>query len=205
MEEVWKALGINPGYEVSNLGAIRSLDRTDVRETYSRKIKGQPIKPFLANKTGYLQVKISGKKHSLHRLIAIAFCAGYSEGLVVNHKNGIRTDNRAENLEWVSHSENLLHAYRELGKRGNCLGKFSGDHHVARQVVSTDIKTGEQKAYLSGMDAVRDGYKSSSISRCCHGQYQSHKGRTWRFASDLDLLRITEWIGYDETSNRSAA
>lgn len=196
MEEVWKAVGINNGYEVSNLGSIRTVDRIDVREKYSRKIKGQPIKPFTAKNTGYLQVKISGKKYSLHRLIAVAFCDGYSHGLVVNHKNGIKTDNRAVNLEWISHSENQLHAYRELGRRGSSLGKFSCDHHVSRRVVSCDLKTGEQRAYLSGMDAVREGFDSSSISRCCHGQYRYHNGRTWRFATDEDIKNIAAWVGY---------
>lgn len=205
MEEIWEAVGINKGYEVSNLGSIRTLDRIDVRERYSRKIKGRPIKPFTAKKTGYLQVKISGKKYSLHRLIALAFCDGYSPGLVVNHKNGIKTDNRSVNLEWISHSENQLHAYRELGRRGSCQGKFSCDHHVSRRVISCDLKTGERRAYLSGMDAVREGFDSSSISRCCYGVYRHHKGKTWRFANDEDVVNINVWIGYKAENDRSAA
>ncbi|MFT4271832.1 MAG: NUMOD4 motif-containing HNH endonuclease [Pantoea sp.] len=202
MQEIWKELDFNKRYMISNLGRVKTLDGYD---SASRVIKGQQIKPFIVKNTGYLQVKISGKKYSVHRLIALAFCDGYSPELVVNHKNGVRDDNRAENLEWVTHSENLRHAYRELGKRGRCLGKFSSEHHVSRRVISTDLKTGEQRAYLSGMDAVREGFDSSSICRCCYGKYRHHKGKAWRFATDADTAEIKQWIGYSGDKNRSAA
>ncbi|EOU9137094.1 HNH endonuclease, partial [Escherichia coli] len=133
---------------------------------------------------GYLQIKVYGKKYSAHRIVAKAFCTGFCDGLVVNHKNGRRDDNRADNLEWVSHSENSKHGYKQNGRIPISLGKFSGDHPASKAVISTDMKTGEEVYYEAAMDAVREGFDSSSISRCCNGESSYHKGRFWRFANE---------------------
>jgi len=66
---------------------------------------------------GYLGVCYKNNKLYIHRLVAEAWCGGLPSGLIVNHKNGDRHDNRAENLEWVTHRENLRHAVR-IGLNG---------------------------------------------------------------------------------------
>ena len=71
-------------------------------------VRGKFIKPSLSNK-GYYRVGIYGKKVSVHRLLMSLF-VGESE-LDVNHINGIKTDNRLENLEYVSRKENIKHAW----------------------------------------------------------------------------------------------
>ncbi|MGE5000457.1 NUMOD4 motif-containing HNH endonuclease [Yersinia enterocolitica] len=185
MNEIWKPT-LFPYYEVSNLGRFRSVEReiaVESRRTkpFKKIYKGSEINPFKVSKTGYLQIKIGGKKHSAHRLVAMSFCDGYSDGLVVNHKNGIRDDNRADNLEWVTYSENCQHGFRVNGRIPTPLGKFSKDHPTSKSVVSTDMKTGKETFYHCAMDAVREGFESSSISRCCTGESSHHKGRLWRF------------------------
>lgn len=190
MKEEWRPVKGHDGYEVSSLGRVRSLDRYiesapgSRAGAYRRFLKGRDIKPFMAKTTGYHQVKIgkNGKK-SLHKIVAEAFCEGYSDGMWVNHKNGIRTDNRAANLEWVTPSQNVRHGFSDLGRVPPCRGKFGKDHHVSKAVIATCQRTGEQKRYESGMDAVRDGYESSAISRCCNGKSKTHQGMSWRFAS----------------------
>ena len=174
-QEQWKEIVGLPGFYVSNFGRVRSP-----RGVYS---------PFRLN-TGYLQIKIRRKAYAVHRLVAGAFCAGWFDGAVVNHKNGSRDDNRAENLEWVSHSYNLRHAYSHLGKEVWSKGRFSKDHNSSKAVVSRCMKTGVEKLYWCGLDAVREGgFDSSAISRCCNGIWKHHKGFQWRFASTEDVRR----------------
>jgi hypothetical protein len=107
---------------VSNTGKIKNPARTSV---YTRTRKGvtqtaevdfseREIKPFLG-KNGYLEVASmqSGRrvKMLVHRLIGMAFVPGYLPDLTVNHINGIKTDNRPENLEWVSLARNSEHEW----------------------------------------------------------------------------------------------
>ena len=92
-------------YEVSNLGRVRN------------KLTGQVLVPVeMSNR--YLKVSLYykgvEKQCLLHRLVAISFVPGWREGLEINHKNGNKHDNRAENLEWVTKSENKQHAHDVL-------------------------------------------------------------------------------------------
>lgn len=183
MSEVWVKSRVSEKYEVSNMGRIKSLD-SYVATVYGAKrlVKGQILSPFYSNLTGYLQVKLHGKKYNLHRLIAFAFCDDGGIEKVVNHKNGQRDDNRAENLEWVTHSENRLHSHRVLGNKGSSHGKFGKDHHTSKPVLM--MKDGEViKRYESASDAIREGSAthSSSVSACCYGKYASHNGYQWKF------------------------
>ncbi len=64
--------------------------------------------------TGYLRVTINKKYYSIHRLVAEKYIPNPNNKPQVNHINGIKTDNRVENLEWVTRSENQIHSYRVL-------------------------------------------------------------------------------------------
>lgn len=80
----------------------------------SSAFKERNLSPYIT-KSGYMEVAAmkDGKriKVSVHRLIGMAFVNGYSDELTINHINGIKTDNRIENLEWVSLSRNSEHAW----------------------------------------------------------------------------------------------
>lgn len=190
MGEVWKQSRLDEGYEISSEGRVRSKDRMVSQAAcgraaaYERLLPGRVLKPFISKTTGYLQINLSKKaRYNMHRLVAMEHCEGYAEGLVVNHKNGDRLDNRAENLEWVTQRENNLHAFRELGRRPTSLGVFGGDHPTAKPVVGTDLVTGLQRFYRSGTDAEVDGFCKHSISSCCTGRQKTHKGHSWKFTT----------------------
>jgi hypothetical protein len=112
-EEIWKdVLGYEGIYQVSNLGRVKSFKRC----------KEKILKPY-KDTAGYLMVDLNKNKRitlSVHRLIATTFL-GISD-LQVNHINGIKTDNKLENLEFVCARENSSH--RNLNK--NTTSKFIG-------------------------------------------------------------------------------
>lgn len=90
-----------------------------------RKSDGYQYSPSLDHK-GYLRLRLPyPKAHSkdgrypfkVHRLVAMFYLVDYSENLQVNHKNGIKTDNRVENLEMATNRENALHAWRVLDSK----------------------------------------------------------------------------------------
>lgn len=100
---------------------------------------------------------------------------------LVNHKNGVRTDNRADNLEWVTTSENAKHAFRPGGRLNPFLGKRAEQHPASKAVISICLTTGAEQRYACALDATREGFDSGAISRCCHGKSKFHAGRNWRF------------------------
>lgn len=111
--EIWKDVqGFEGRYQVSNMGRVRSLDRTIIDKAgRAHHTRGMILKDSL-NDHGYYRASLSdGHRHythyEVHRLVALHFVPGYKEGLVVNHKNEIKTDNRAENLEWCTYQYNL--------------------------------------------------------------------------------------------------
>jgi len=129
--EIWKPInGYNGYYEVSNLGRVRSvtrkIERTSPNDITKKRLftyTGKLV-PFWLTKKGYcrLTICINGicKKHQVHRLVADAFIPNNENKAQVNHINCIKTDNRVENLEWVSNYENYLHSV-ENGLQVNSL------------------------------------------------------------------------------------
>lgn len=106
--EMWKpVVGYENYYEVSDIGRIKSLRSNII------------LKPY-ANGNGYLKIRLF--KHRIpvqklmHRLVLIAFEGKDEKRIECNHKNKIRDDNRLENLEWNTPTENSRHAYARRGR-----------------------------------------------------------------------------------------
>ena len=123
--EEWRVVERNPSYEVSSLGNVRSVDRTLTLSNGHRRFhKGQPLVISIVG--GYPQVNLSRVATRVHVLVAEAFHGPRPDGMEVCHRNDIRTDNRAENLYWGTHAQNLRDA--SVNKRM----KAGEDHPQAR-------------------------------------------------------------------------
>lgn len=122
-EEVWRDIAGYEGiYQVSNLGNVRSLDRWIKRITNKvvpNLVGGYMVKGKNVAKTnngnGYFIASLSNggrKNHYVHRLVAEAFIDNPLHKLQVNHKDGNKSNNHKDNLEWVTGSENNKHAHK---------------------------------------------------------------------------------------------
>lgn len=159
MEEkiIWKPVkGFEGLYELSETGIVRSLQRKVQQGT--RTIKPQQLKPRI-NNCGYLNVRLSkeGRKviKYLHVLLAEAFIPNPDYKKEVNHKDGNKLNNDLDNLEWMTHAENVQHAYdkgliilKTKPVIDTCTGKIFISVKVAAIVYN--IKYGTLRNYLSG-------------------------------------------------------
>jgi hypothetical protein len=121
MIEIWHpCVGFETHYEVSNFGNVRSIERyaNNGHNNGLRKLPSKTLKPCLS-KSGYMLVSLSvdniKSMQNVHRLVARAFTPNESNKPQVNHKDGNKLNNHVGNLEWVTVSENGIHAYRVLG------------------------------------------------------------------------------------------
>lgn len=146
---VWKTIPSCPKYEASSDGQIRS-------KRFLRSLKGSE------NSCGYLRVQIgsSSNKKFIHRLIAETFLPLVAGKSVVNHKNGLKHDNAAKNLEWVTQSENDLHKYRTgLGEsiKGQSHHNAALDNEKVKAILSSSQSNAElAKKYSVSPRTIRD-------------------------------------------------
>lgn len=185
VNEIWKPIkGYEGRYSISNKGNVKSESRYVKSNLGMRLIHEHILKPIKMN-TGYYAVNLrkanKNQMINIHRLVAENFVDGYSEIKdTVNHINGIKTDNRAENLEWVTHGENIELAW----KTGLChTSELTGG---IKSVVKIEPETGK---VLATYDSITIASKENNISTSGISSVLSRKKNTsggfvWRYATD---------------------
>ena len=221
LNEEWRDIKNYEGlYQVSNYGRIRSVDRFvyNYRSKNGKAlIKGKILKQSLDNtnkEIGYYFVIFSDRKHyKVHRLVAFAFpeiCGEWFEGAECNHKNEIKTDNRAINLEWVTHNYNI-HYGTAIERKGNKLKGHIVSDETKRKIVKRRRENNSYKHTQETINRIKEtrnrkivlqfskdgyfikeysslveaaylnNYSFGNISSCCRGKTKTAYGYIWKF------------------------
>lgn len=177
--EVWVPVaGHEDAYEVSSHGRVRSSSRSVLRRDGKQlRIKGRMLRPTAGNR-GYLRVGLGGQVVPVHSIVARAFLGppperlGTGDFFTVNHINGDKTNNRAENLEYVTSRDNIRHA-RDLGLL-DVRGVGNGRCKLTNEQVR-EIRLRYQRGVTRQVDlAAEYGVDQGTISRVVRGAGWTH-------------------------------
>lgn len=191
-KRIWKDI---PGYEglyqVSNDGKVRSLDRVTIDKIgRKRPQKGAILKPGIRT-GGYKKVGLCKNgviKHiSVHRLVALAFIPNPNNLPCINHINEVRTDNRAENLEWCTVEYNCNYGAHNKKLSEACKGKpglKGGANGMAKPVLMFT----KEGVFIRRFDSVVDANEylgkdryNANINMCATGNSKTAWGYKWKY------------------------
>lgn len=192
--EVWKDIfGYKGLYQVSNLGRVKSLEKKIIDALGREYVLSKKILTIKKHPKGYCFIILSKnnakKSFLIHRLVGFCFIPNPECKSQINHLNGNRSDNRLENLNWATNSENNLHAYKYLGRKAprNTLGKFGKLHHRSKPVIQMDLQGNFIKEYECGLQVERElGYLKCVISGACNKRTKTAYGYKWKFKEDVE-------------------
>lgn len=185
MEEVWKDIkGYEGWYQVSNLGRVKSLERTFVRKNGTPfKVRERILKQSF-DYAGYpyvVLIKLKTKYNkAIHRLVAQAFIPNPENKPCVDHIDCNRKNPIVNNLRWATVSENSLNPITiQRRMSGNSpIGKGLN----AKCVIGKSIVGNEILSFEKIKDVAAKGFDPSSVSKCALGKQKSHKGYAWSFS-----------------------
>lgn len=178
MEEIWKDAPNYKGlYQVSNTGKVRSLN-------YNRTKKQRELKPIMLGK--YYAVALFKNKVKevflVHRLVANTYIQNLQNKQYVNHKDGNKLNNDVNNLEWVTPSENNIHAFKMGLNKPPSKGKFGRENHLSKKVYQLNEENAIINCFYGLREAERiTGINHTLISRCCKNKAKTAGGYKWKY------------------------
>lgn len=183
MKEIWKDIPNYEGlYQISNFGNVKSLKRKVKNKNGYRDIKEKILHNYI-NKNGYYAVTLRKNCNIevklIHRLIAEMFIPNPNNYPCINHKDGNKSNNSINNLEWCSYSYNTKEAFR-LG-----LNKHI-DFKEKKKISQYDLEGNFIKEWKSIYNASKiTGIARSCISKVCNHNRYSAGGYLWRFKEEF--------------------
>lgn len=175
MIEEWRNIeGFEGLYQVSNYGNVRSLN-------YHNWGIVKNLTPIV-DRYGYERVCMckNGKQFNrlIHRMVAVAFIDNPNTFPQINHINETKTDNRFDNLEWVTANKNANH-----GTRNQRMSQSKRNKNC-KSVIQMDVQGCEIRKWVSFMEINRVlGYDVGFLARCCKGRCETAYGYKWRYAT----------------------
>lgn len=191
MQEIWKDIeGFEGYYQVSNKGSVKALDRKVPNRNRIINRKGHVLKQYKQGKYYGVALNKNGinKMFLVHRLVAKAFISNPENKPCVNHINPVTKDfcdNRVENLEWATYSENNLYAYKignnipNYSQKGR-VGILSGNHKEIYQIDKNNNKIIAK--FISAVEAEeKTGICRSTICQVCKKIKKTAGGYKWQY------------------------
>ena len=189
---IWKPVtGYEGLYEVSNMGVIKSLN---FRRTGEEKILSTS-----KDTSGYYFVTLfnkgSRKECRVHRLVAEAFIPNPEYKPCIDHINTDRTDNRVENLKWVTHKENSnnqLTKNKIIKSHQDPILKKKRSQNISKSKMKPVIQFSQDGQIITVYNSVKNateitGIDKASISYCCNGIQKTAGGYKWEYMKNNDV------------------